>query len=53
MRGSRAKALRREYRERYGESAEKSQWRWLGHGWDVKQSVWRALKDLYKKGEIK
>jgi hypothetical protein len=53
VRGSKAKQLRREYRERYGEAPQKSDWRWRGQGWDVGQSVWRALKTLYKKGELK
>lgn len=53
MRGKTVKRLRREYRERVGEAPQQAQWRWLGQGWDVSQSVWRALKDLYKKGELR
>jgi hypothetical protein len=53
MRGTRAKRLRREFRERYGNAPQKTLWTKAEKGWTVNLSVWRMLKKLYKRGELR
>lgn len=52
MRGSRVKALRKLYFDRYGEAPPKSQWKAVAGGYEVEPSKWRIWKDMYKKGAL-
>lgn len=48
MRGSRVKALRRWFMERYGRSPAPAEWNKIEGGWEVKYSEFRKAKNMYK-----